>query len=183
MEILKLNNDEIILDLEAIKTTTDYFTEVLNSREFSDSEICEVIKSIADENLAITKKKYMNTVLRNKLSTIESFIKQRDIKVDSIENHNAYIDALFNGENWNRVKNDLKNVFNSMEENYSAEQWEQNWLDLLDGKIVYRKTIRSFAQSIGINDNNFEKQLIENITSNKNSEFMKLINRILSMFD
>lgn len=175
--------ENYFIDLEAIKKTVDYFTASFGTDEISIDEIRTVVKSIADNKLDFTKKKYMNTILRNKLSTIESFIKQRDLNVDSIDSHRVYINSLFNGENWDNVKNQLIDVFSSMEDTYTEEKWNNNWLDLLDGKIVFSLSITELSRKVGVDKNIFEKKLTEYIISNDNSDFMRLIRKIIGLFE
>ncbi|MCY7752003.1 AAA family ATPase [Bacillus haynesii] len=175
--------ENYFLDFNIIKEVCDEFTNFFGINEISINEIEDRVRSIADEQLQYTKKKYMNSLLRNKLSTIESFIKQKDLKVDNLKNHERYIKNLFNGNNWNNVLADLINVFNYMEETYAEENWETSWLELLDGKNVFNITMGMLAKKLGVSKDKFEKKVLENIASNNDTDFMRLINKIIELFN
>lgn len=125
------------MDKNAIKNVMDEVGKALGTfDDISLQEIEDTIKNQADEQLEFTKKKYMNELLRNKLGTIESLIKQKDIKVDNEESHVNFIDNLFS-ENLQKIKDELGQVYSQMAATYSDENWSEKWHSLMDGKSVF----------------------------------------------
>lgn len=175
--------ENYFLDIKNMKIVLDEIQVALQTNKIEESEIEGIIFEYANHQLQYTKKKYMNAALRNKLNTVESLIKQNDLKIDGFDIHKQYIDEIFKSEKWNNIKTQMEEVFCQMENVYSESNWKKNWESLMDGKSVFNLTMDKLSKNSSVTKEVLIRKVKKQIISDKNSEFNKLIKDILELFN
>ncbi|GGN94968.1 AAA family ATPase [Saccharibacillus kuerlensis] len=166
---------------EALKTFEHPTDLVYQAPSLQNIE--EIIFEVANLKLDDTKRKYLNYNLNNTIGKMNSLIKRRDLKVDTIQNHEQHIEEILSGENFEKIKRELIEHFEAMEQSFSESNWRSNWRELMDGKSVYSLVINRLSQGCPGDENSLKRRVTEILLSSRDTEFKRLTNQIFRMFN
>lgn len=143
----------------------------------------EMIFEVANEQLEFTKSKYLNYNLNNTMGKMNSLIKKRDLKVDTLDNHKQHIETIFSGDDFEEIKGELIGHFEAMQQNFSESNWQVKWPELMDGKSVYNIVISKLARLCPGDEESLKRRVTGVLLSPQETEFKKLSQQIFEMFN
>lgn len=179
----------IILDKHEIENyllDIDIWFEVLKEHEeaiedksiISKDYILNEMKKIADSQQEQLKKLFLCNKIRNIISDIQTNIKHKEILVQDISSYSGYIEALLCEENIEKIKEDLISLYELGEDKYTLEKWNNNWINLCEGKQVLHRMIGVIAPKVGLTNKRLHKDIIKKAHEKQDSELMKLVRKI-----
>ena len=124
----------------------------------------------------------MNYKLDRLIQGFNSLINIRSIKSDSKDLFDTYVDDLFNSTDFtDRIKK-LKETYDEMSQKYCESNWNTQWKQLCDGKIVYNQTIGELVQRKAFSKDSLDKNIRSEIRKDMNSSLNKWWRSIELMF-
>lgn len=142
----------------------------------SKEEINQIIKDEADSNKEIVLRKTLQNLNQNSFAELKLAVSSKSLVVQDDTHYNSYIDSILTEEIFQGTKDKIKNNYQKLAEIQS--RWDEEYLNLCDGKFVLNKVKTKFAQYLQITSQRFIKELIKGVQSRKSHEFNKIIESI-----
>jgi hypothetical protein len=74
------------------------------------------------------------------------------------------------------------NSYDASFSKYSKEYWDDHWVDICDGKIVFQKYLSSYMQILGLSKTRIKEEVLINVNEVSNRPINKLISKITEKF-
>lgn len=150
--------------------------------DISSEDVLSIMRKIADRALQDTKNKYINNEMRALMQSLAGLVKIKEIVSDTEKEFDTYVDALFESDEFNKKKKDIKQIYYQMSEKYKDEIWDTKWIELCDGKRVYGMTINHLTKGTLITSKSLDKNIKDEIKRNENSNFIKWWTSVVKKF-
>ncbi len=142
--------------------------------------ITNKIKEIADLNKEQVFRKTIQNLNQNSLHKIKLALSTKTIEVNNQDTYNNYIDSVFSSNSITQTVDIIKKNFENIEEINS--NWESEWKNLCDGKIVLNQLKSFLSKELEITPNRVIKELINLAQESKSHEFNLLIEKIKKLY-
>ncbi len=175
--------ENYFLDEEIIFNVVEEIRLLFEKEVITKEEINKMMKDYADECMDITKRKYLNYLIHNKLNKLNDLVHMKDIQIDNYTEYEKYIENVFSSALWEQNIDDFHGMYSIMKDKYGVLNWEPKWRDLCDGKIVYNKTINTLAQRLGISKKDLDLKIRKQLIETEGTTLNTMITKIVLMFD
>lgn len=145
-----------------------------------ENTIITKIKEIADKNKEIVLKKTLQNLNQNSLHKIKLAISSKEIEVTNKNKYEQEINNIFNSNSITDTREIILKNFLVIEE--INNKWENEWINLCDGKIVLHQLKSYLAKELEITPNRVITELIKTVQETKTHDFNAIINNILNIF-
>ncbi|MBJ6116905.1 AAA family ATPase [Pontibacter sp. BT310] len=135
------------------------------------------IKGIADNHQEKVLRKRIQNLNQNSLASIKLAISNKSLLIDSKFDYDNHIDTVFKLDNLKVTVEIIKENYNSIEEIKS--NWNTEWINLCDGKVVFNEFIREVSNELEIQTKRAKKELVEIGLGSKKYEVSKIVDTIL----
>lgn len=146
----------------------------------SAANIDSDIKSIADKYKGKVIKKTLQNLNQKSFGKLKAAA-SKDLSIGSKIEYDAFVDGVFSGNEFDVTINDIKNNFKIAKE--SVKNWNEDWINLCDGKAVFKEFINSLVTKLGVNHLRLMSEAASIALKSEKSEASKLINKIFKRFD
>ncbi|KOP39911.1 MULTISPECIES: AAA family ATPase [Flavobacterium] len=146
-----------------------------------ENEIEKKIKEIADSNKEHVFRKSIQNLNQNSLHKIKLAVSTKSIEVLNKTAYNKYIESVFDSKSITETIEILKNNFSRIDE--INNNWEKDWKDLCDGKIVLNQLKTHLAKELGLTAPRVINELINSAQESKSHDFNLLIQKIKLLYN
>lgn len=171
--------ENYLLDEEIITQIINHYLEDCSDKQVSTNDILQKMKTIADESLDVTKKKYINYELDTAIKGLAKLVNQKEILISSKDQYSSYVHQLLSETSINPYIEKMITKYDIMSQKYSGENWKNNWKSLCDGKIVFNRLCGLLGPQYNMNVSILKEKIFRNIITNPYSEFSKLWDEII----
>lgn len=174
--------ENLLLDVTVICEEYNKLAANFEKSILKKDDIEQQMRKIADSTLQDTKKKYINYELRKNVVRIGGLVKKKEVEVTSKEKYDEYIDSLYSGIKFQQYIKDTKSIYESMEKIYGGDNWDNHWIELCDGKVVFNRLIAELSHEVGVSQENLRKKIVDASKQNTKSKLMKFVPLIYKNF-
>lgn len=175
--------ENYFLDENIIFKVVEEIRLLFGKEIITKEEIKKMMREYADESLDNTKRKYLNYLIHNRLNKLNDLVHMKEIRIDSHTEYEKYIDNVFSSSLWDQYINNFHEMYSIMTDKYGALNWESEWRNLCDGKIVYNKTINTLAQRLGVLKKDLDIKIRKQLVEAEGTALNIMITKIVLMFD
>lgn len=146
--------------------------------KWTDSEVRNMAYEYAGKILEKTKGEYFYSLVGECLNNrIERLI--TPISQASADDDNLFAKNISNGLRQIDVNREIKECRERVNNRYSSEEWERNWIALCDGKKVFDCITGKVSYQLSIDRKIIKNGIMQEVLSNNNSDIVKVKNKIL----
>jgi len=146
-----------------------------------ENEIEKKIKEIADSNKEHVFRKSIQNLNQNSLHKIKLAVSTKSMEVLNKTAYNKYIESVFDSKSITETIEILKNNFSRIDE--INNNWEKDWKELCDGKIVLNQLKTHLAKELGLTAPRVINELINSAQESKSHDFNLLIQKIKLLYN
>jgi AAA15 family ATPase/GTPase len=144
-------------------------------------EIQQSIKSIADSQKQRVVKKYLQNLNQKSFGSLKVATSGKDLPVDSEANYEGYIENALRDDSIAGVREILKANYSVAMQ--AVSEWEDKWISLCDGKVVFNSYVNTLVQSFGVNQKRLVKEVVQIALQERGSSASSVVNEILRRFN
>lgn len=163
--------ENFLLEEQIISDILNKYLEDCSDKNIKPQDLVQKMKEFADSSLETTRKKYLNYELDYAIKGLAKRVKQRDIVVTSKEDFSLYVSTILTEDVISTFNSNMSLKYDVMEQKYCSQNWNTQWKDLCDGKIVFNQTCSYLAHEYEINNNMLQNKIFNAVLSNPTSRF------------
>jgi AAA15 family ATPase/GTPase len=146
----------------------------------SFDDIQSQIRLVADKYKAKVIQKTLQNLNQKSFGKLKA-ASSKAVPINGKTEYDTFVDGVFSGEEFNSTVDNIKSNFKFAKD--SVKNWNEDWVNLCDGKAVFKEFINSLVSKLGVNHPRLMSEAASIALNAKNSEASKLLSSIFKRFE
>ena len=171
--------ENFLLDEHVISGILNHYLQDCSNEQVDPISISQKMKEVADASLELTRKKYLNYELDYAIKGMAKQVNQKDIAVTSKADFTSYVSNILSTDTIAAFLVQMEQKYDTMEQKYNNDNWNSQWKELCDGKVVFQKTCSYLGSKYRMDTGMLKNKIFNAIIKNPSSQFAAFWSSIL----